>query len=71
MNEKGSQNLLDERAAAHRLGGISVKTLQAWRLKGKPPIFRKIGSRVFYLESDLIELIQRQARTSTSQRVER
>lgn len=33
--------------------GISQKTLRAWRVHGRGPKFRKIGSSVRYLTSDL------------------
>jgi excisionase family DNA binding protein len=33
--------------------GVSVRTLEDWRAKGKGPTFRKIGYRVRYEISDL------------------
>jgi hypothetical protein len=59
--------LMDEKAAAGYLGKLSPKTLQAWRLRGTGPIFRKIGRTVRYLREDLDHYIQQQARQSTSQ----
>lgn len=32
---------------------VAPKTLEVWRCNGKGPIYRKIGSRVFYRKSDL------------------
>lgn len=57
--------LLDERAAADRLG-LSPRTLQAWRITGGGPIYRKVGRRVRYAESDLSAFIEAGARRHTS-----
>lgn len=50
---------------ADRLG-ISHRTLERWRLEGVGPIYRKLGRRVVYLESDIQSWIDEQARRSTS-----
>jgi predicted DNA-binding transcriptional regulator AlpA len=43
------------------LTGISIKTLQRWRLAGKGPKFRKLGGRsVRYLVSDIEAWLQAQ-----------
>lgn len=46
--------------------GLSRRTLENWRLAGKGPKFRKLGSRVLYSETDLIEFSEAQTRHSTS-----
>ena len=61
--------LLDEKAAAAYLGGISPKTLQAWRVRGVGPVYRKIGSLCRYLQADLNAWIEGRARQSTAQKV--
>jgi predicted site-specific integrase-resolvase len=58
--------LLDEKAAASRLG-LSPRTLQAWRVSGGGPIYRKVGRRVRYAESDLFAFIEAGARRHTSE----
>lgn len=40
---------------AERLGGISVKTLDTWRYKGKGPDFHKFGNAIRYSEEDIIK----------------
>ncbi|WP_243438983.1 helix-turn-helix transcriptional regulator [Fundidesulfovibrio soli] len=49
-------HILDERQAAQFLG-ISVRTLQARRLKCQPPPFVKIGRSVRYRLADLERFI--------------
>lgn len=39
--------------AARYLGGVSPRTLESWRLRGKGPAWVKVGDRVVYLVSDL------------------
>jgi predicted site-specific integrase-resolvase len=58
--------LLNEKQAAAILG-VSPKSLQAWRVRGYGPVFRKIGRLCRYLETDLLDYIQGQARRSTSE----
>jgi excisionase family DNA binding protein len=57
--------LMTERAAAERLG-VSVRTLQKWRLQGNGPRFLKLGYAVRYEEKDLESFIERARRSSTS-----
>lgn len=59
-------DLLDEKCAAARLG-LSPRTLQAWRVGGGGPIYRKIGRRVFYATADLAGFIDAAARHHTSE----
>ena len=58
-------NHLTTAQAADALG-ISRHTLEAWRIKGIGPMFRKIGRRVLYERDDLIGWASNQSRTSTS-----
>jgi len=51
--------LLKEQQVAEILG-LSTKSLQAWRLYGKGPRYRKIGRSVRYPEADLEAWISRQ-----------
>jgi hypothetical protein len=53
------EKLLDVRAAAERLGGIAVRTLERWRVEQRGPAYVKIGGRVFYEEQALSEFIAR------------
>ena len=53
----------DQAAEALR---ISRHTLEAWRIKGIGPRFRKIGRRVLYERNDLVVWASNQSRTSTS-----
>lgn len=59
-------DLLDEKSAAARLG-MSHRTLQAWRVGGGGPIYRKIGHRVFYAATDLAGFVDAAARRHTSE----
>ena len=46
--------------------GLSVRTVERWRVEGKGPTFLKIGGRVMYDESDLKEFLAQARRTSTT-----
>lgn len=58
--------MFDNTETAEMLG-VRPNTLENWRLKGKGPVFRKIGRSVRYLESDVLAWLDAQVRTSTSQ----
>jgi predicted DNA-binding transcriptional regulator AlpA len=59
--------LLSERQVAHRLG-ISVRTVQAWRVSGDGPEFIRLGRRTIrYREIDLAAWIATCQMRSTSQ----
>lgn len=45
---------------------ISPRTLERWRIEGRGPTYRKLGSRVIYLLDDLILWLDEQRRTSTT-----
>lgn len=49
--------LIREREAAQRLG-VSVKTLQSWRLHCRGPVYAKIGKSVRYRLEDLDAFVQ-------------
>jgi hypothetical protein len=66
-NEYRHPVLMDQKAAAVYLGGLSTKTLESWRVRGIGPVFRKIGALCRYLQADLDAYIQAQARRSTSE----
>lgn len=58
--------LLDTQQAADRLG-LARATLAKLRVHGGGPAFRKLGAKVLYEESDLLDwLAQRPYRLSTS-----
>jgi hypothetical protein len=62
--------LMTEIGAAQYLGGekpLSVKTLQRWRLDGKPPFYRKIGRLIRYDKDCLDQYLQDRLRRSTSE----
>lgn len=52
---------------AAELLGMSVATLEAWRLRGYGPKFIKAGRLVRYTETEVLAWIDAQTRTSTSQ----
>jgi len=58
--------LLTEREAAERLG-LSVRTLQKWRLLGSGPQFLKLGHAVRYDPADLERYLESSRRRSTSE----
>jgi excisionase family DNA binding protein len=57
-----------ERQAAEALG-VSVRTLQRWRVEGRGPHYRKLGKLVAYAEQDLAEFLEECRRHSTSEPV--
>jgi hypothetical protein len=61
--------LMTEESAAKYLGGekpLSIKTMQRWRLDGKPPVYRKIGRLVRYDQESLDAYLAGRIRQSTS-----
>jgi predicted DNA-binding transcriptional regulator AlpA len=50
------ERAITENEAADRLG-LSVKTLRAWRCRGRGPKFMRFGRAVRYLPSDLDEFV--------------
>lgn len=65
---KAITRLLTETEAAEILG-LSIRTLQAWRLTGGGPRYAKIGRLVRYSNADLAAFVEAGARTSTSEGV--
>lgn len=60
-----SARLLTNAEAAERLG-VSPRTLEDWRLRGRGPVYRKLGRRlVRYSGSDLDCYIAACGRTNT------
>lgn len=66
----GTRFFLIEKEAA-RLLGFSVRTLQAWRVRGGGPLFVKAGRSVRYRPSDLEAWVEERLRRSTSDRGEK
>ena len=58
--------LITEAAAADYLG-ISIRTIQAWRMRGGGPIFVKLGKSVRYRPSDIQAWIEAHLASSTSE----
>ena len=58
--------ILTEVQAAELLGNISPKTLQAWRVSGRGPVFIKVGRLVRYRMADLENFLNQNRRRSTS-----
>jgi hypothetical protein len=58
--------ILTEVQAAELLGNISPKTLQAWRVSGRGPVFVKVGRLVRYRMADLEMFLHQNRRRSTS-----
>ena len=48
--------------------GLSVKTLNNWRVSGKGPEFHRLGSAVRYHPNDLNAWVERGKRSNTSQK---
>ena len=66
------ENFSDTKSAAKKLGQLSPRTLERWRVDGEGPAFRKFGKKVFYADSDLQSWADAQRRTPTpSARVSR
>jgi predicted DNA-binding transcriptional regulator AlpA len=49
--------------------GVSVSTLNKWRVAGSGPKFIKLGRRVLYRDEDIQAFITAGIRSSTSQEV--
>jgi predicted DNA-binding transcriptional regulator AlpA len=47
---------------------LSPRTMEGYRVKGKGPVYYKLGNRVRYSVSDLDDWLARCRRTSTSDR---
>ena len=60
--------MLDTKAAANYLGGLSKNTLDRWRWSGDGPRFVKLGRAVRYRIEDLDRFIEEGARTNTTER---
>lgn len=58
-------SLLSEKQAAGVLG-LSIRTLQSWRLRGGGPMFVKAGRAVRYRTADLERWVEERRRESTS-----
>ena len=66
MTKFDSINLLTTKQTADLLG-LKFNSLEIWRLQGKGPKYRKIGRLGRYAESDILEYLDAQIQTSTSQ----
>jgi predicted DNA-binding transcriptional regulator AlpA len=64
-NFKEIDPLLNEHEAAALLG-VSVRTLQNWRLRGGGPPYQKLGSAVRYSLVKLRQWIENGSRSNTS-----
>lgn len=64
-NESSELCLTPEEAA--ELLHVSPRTLSGWRITGKGPVFSHVGHKVVYTRRRLIEFIQQNEKTSTSQ----
>jgi hypothetical protein len=60
-------HLLTQQQAADYLGGLSIRTLEKWRVTGEGPPYVKMGRRVLYRLEDLVAWINSRRRTSTSE----
>ena len=57
--------LLNEPQAA-RLLTLSVRTLQAWRVKGEGPPFVRLGRAIRYRRPDIVQWLEARTRQSTN-----
>ncbi|MFK8034435.1 MAG: helix-turn-helix domain-containing protein [Hyphomicrobiales bacterium] len=63
------EGLINTREAAKFLG-LSTKTLANWRVSGKFNLpYTKIGERVFYKTSDLMDFVNSNSKQSTSSKL--
>ena len=60
------EQLLSEMEMARKLG-VSVRTLQRWRVEGRGPKFVKIGKLVRYQEGAAATYVESCTRQSTSE----
>ena len=65
MNSHGG-SLLNKAQAADFLN-VSIRSLQAWRVKGGGPKYSKIGRSVRYRQCDLDAYVEGNLTTSTSE----
>jgi hypothetical protein len=54
-------------AQASDLLNLSIRTLQAWRLRGGGPAFVKCGRAVRYRRSDLVSWVEANTKDNTSE----
>lgn len=47
--------------------GVSVRTLQRWRVEGRGPAYRKLGKLIAYTEEDAEAFLEEARRHSTSE----
>jgi len=60
------EKLFDQKTAAHLLG-VSVRTLERHRVAGSGPRFARLGRLVRYRQQDLVDFVDGNLRTSTSE----
>ncbi len=65
-NNIDPHTLLNEAQTAAFLS-LSMRTLQAWRVRGGGPVFIRAGRSIRYRRSDLLSWIEANAATSTSE----
>ena len=58
--------LLDQKTAA-KLLGLSVRTLERHRLAGTGPRYARLGRLIRYRQQDLVDFVDRNLRSSTSE----
>ena len=68
ITETHRDTLLNETQAADYLG-LSVRTLQAWRVRGGGPQYSKLCRAVRYSRDELTNWVAAQSRSHTSQEV--
>ena len=61
-----TSNFLNTEDAAKKLGGLSPRTLEKWRMTGNGPTFHKFGKKVLYAEEDLKAWADEQRHSNTS-----
>ncbi|AEV38408.1 helix-turn-helix transcriptional regulator [Pseudovibrio ascidiaceicola] len=61
-----AENALITEAAAADYLGISIRTIQAWRVRGGGPNYVKLGKAVRYRPSDIQAWIEAHLTSSTS-----
>jgi hypothetical protein len=69
LGNANQDRLLTEAQAADYLQ-LSIRTLQAWRVKGAGPLFVKAGRIIRYRRYDLLVWVKNQTVQSTHQKIE-
>jgi excisionase family DNA binding protein len=63
----GTDDQLIDQTALCRMLGVTTKTVEMWRVRGRGPRFVKVGSLVRYRKADIQAWLTSRTASSTSQ----